>query len=115
MFDPCGVCGKRAKVNCVRCKTFEKWVHARCARVKRVFSRMNGNFECSVCRNGSNEECKNFSNSCLSELERMNSYCYLGDNRNGGKGSELAVTRRIGLDWKEFNSLSSVLCGKRHT
>ena len=47
--------------------------------------------------NGSNEECRNVSNSCLSELERVNSYCYLRDNRNGGRGSELAVRRRIGL------------------
>ena len=22
--DPCGVCGKRAKINCVRCKTFKE-------------------------------------------------------------------------------------------
>ena len=33
-IDPWGVCGKRAKVNCVRCKTCKKWVHERCARVK---------------------------------------------------------------------------------
>ena len=72
---------------------------------------MNGNFECRVCMSGAKVECKNASNGCLSELERVNSYCYLGDNL----GSELAVTRRIGLDWKAFNSVSSMLCGKRHT
>ena len=44
----------------------------------------------------------------------MNSYCYLGDNINGG-GNELAVTRRIGLSWKAFTSMSSMLCGERHT
>ena len=101
---PCDVCGKRAEVNCVKCKTCTKWIHARCARVKRVSLRMNGNFECRVCMNGSNEKCKNASNGCLGELERVNSYCYLGDNVNGGGGSELAVTRRIGLGWKTFNS-----------
>ena len=65
--------------------------------------------------NGSNEECENASNGCLGELERVNSYCYLRDNVNGGRGSELAVTRRIGLGWKAFNSMSSMLCDKRHT
>ena len=35
-IDPCGVCSERTKVNCVRCKTCKKWIHARCARVKRV-------------------------------------------------------------------------------
>ena len=57
----------------------------------------------------------NGSNGCLSELEKVNSYCYLGDNANGGRRSEPVVTRRIGLGWKAFNSMSSMLCGKRHT
>ena len=114
-IDPCGVCGKRAKVNCVRCKTCEKWFHAWCARVKRFSRRMNGNFECRVCMNGVKMECKNASNGCLGELERVNSYCYLGDKVIGGGESELAVTRRIRLGWKAFNSVSSRLCGKRHT
>ena len=60
-------------------------------------------------------KCKNVSNSCLSELERVNSYCYLEDNMNGGGKSELAITHKIGLDWKAFNDMSSMLCGKRHT
>ena len=96
-IDPCSVCGKRAKINCVRCKTCKNWVHARCARVKRVSCKMNGNFECRVCMNASKKKCNNVSNSCLSEMERVNNYCYLRDNMNGGGGSELAVTRRIGL------------------
>ena len=33
-IDPCGVCGKKAKVNCVRCKTCKKWIHARRAGVE---------------------------------------------------------------------------------
>ena len=64
--------------------------------------------------NGANVECKNASNGCLGGLQRVNS-CYLGDNVNGGEGSELAVTQRIRLGWKAFNSVSSMLCGKRHT
>ena len=112
-IDLFSVCEKRVMVNCVRCKTCKKWAYARCA--KRVSYRMNENFECKVCMNGSNEKCKNVSNSFLSELERVNNYCYLGDNVNGGGGSELAVTRRIGLGWKAFNSVSSMLRGKKHT
>ena len=114
-INPFSVCRKRAKVNCVRGKTCKKWVYARCARVKRVSCKMNGNFECRVCMNVSNKVCNNVLNVCLSELEKVNSYCYLGDNMNGGGGSELAVTRRIRLSWKVFNSMSSMLCGKRHT
>ena len=36
-IDPCSVCGKRAKVICVRFKTCKKWVHALCVRVSGVF------------------------------------------------------------------------------
>ena len=42
--------------------------------------------------NGSNEECSNVLNGYLSELKRVNNYCYLGDNMNGGGKSELAAT-----------------------
>ena len=34
---------------------------------------------------------------------------------NGGEKSELAGTRRIGLGGKAFNSVSSMVCGKRDT
>ena len=60
--------------------------------------------------NFSNEKCNNVLNVCLSELERVNNFCYLGVNMNGGGGRELAVTRKIGLGWKAFNSMSSMLC-----
>ena len=91
-IDPCSVCGKKAKVNCMRCKTCKKWIHARCARVKRVPCRMNGNFKGRVCMNGSNEECNNALNGFLGEFEKVNNYCYSKDNVNGGGESELAVT-----------------------
>ena len=92
----------------------KKWAHAHCDRVKRVSCKVNENFEYKVFMNGSNEKCKNVLNGCLSELEKVNSYYYLVDNMNGGRGRKLAVTRRIGLGWKAFNSMSSILCGKKH-
>ena len=65
--------------------------------------------------NVSNKVCNNVLNVCLSELKRVDNFLYLVDNMNGGGKSELAVTRRIGLGWKAFNSMSSMLYGKRHT
>ena len=59
--------------------------------------------------NVSNEECNNVSNVCLSELERGNNFFYLWQNMNGKAGSELAVTRRVELGWKAFNSMFSVM------
>ena len=34
--DPCGVCSLRAKANSVLCLQCDKWIHGRCAGVKRV-------------------------------------------------------------------------------
>ena len=73
-IDPCSVCGKRAKVNCVRFKTCKKWVSARCVRIKRFSCKLNGNFECRVCMNISNKVCNNVLNVCLSELKRVKNF-----------------------------------------
>ena len=61
--------------------------------------------------NVSNKVCNIDLNVYLSELERVNNYCYLRDNMNGRGGSELAVTCRKRLSWKTFNSMSSMLWG----
>ena len=53
--DPCGVCGKRVMSNSAKCRLCEKWVHARCAGVKRVITGMAGVFECKKCKNGQQE------------------------------------------------------------
>ena len=45
----------------------------------------------------------------------MKNFCYLGDRSDGGGGSDLATTTRVGWGWKAFNILSSILCGKRYT
>ena len=113
-IEPCGVCEKKAKVNFVRCKTCKKWIHAKCARVKIVSCGMNGNFESRVCMNVSNKVCNNVLNVFLGELEKVNNFYYLSDKINDGRGSELAVTRRKGLGLKAFNTMSSMLCDKKH-
>ena len=38
MVDPCGVCTLTVKANTVLCVQCGKWIHGRCARVKRVTS-----------------------------------------------------------------------------
>ena len=63
---------------------------------------MNGNFECRVCIKGSNEECKNFSNSYLSELERMNNFCCSSDFINGEEVSELSIIFGTGRHSKKY-------------
>ena len=119
-IDPCGVCGKRAKTNCIRCKTCQKWIHARCAKVRRVTESMYGTFECCVCilKSQNHQQRDNQTdevNDILKDLERVDNFCYLGDTINGDGSSELSVTRRVRLGWNAFNNLSSMLCGNRYT
>ena len=45
-IDPCGICGKRVMANSVLCVKCRKWIHGRCAKVKRVTLRLGRDFVC---------------------------------------------------------------------
>ena len=47
--DPCGVCCLRVKVNSVLCVQCGKWIHGRCAGVKRVTTKFSRYFTCRKC------------------------------------------------------------------
>ena len=44
--DPCGVCSLRVKANSVLCLQCGKWIHGRCAAVKRVTQMFSRTFAC---------------------------------------------------------------------
>ena len=48
-IDPCGVCGRRVKVNAVFCTNCARWVHGRCISMKRVTPGLAKNFVCKSC------------------------------------------------------------------
>ena len=43
-IDPCGICGKRVRANSVLCVKYRKWIHGRCAKVKRVTLKLGRDF-----------------------------------------------------------------------
>ena len=47
--DPCGLCGLTVKANSVLCVQCGKWIHDRCARVKRVTPKLHRNLKCRKC------------------------------------------------------------------
>ena len=49
-IDPCGICGKRVMANSVLCVKCRKWIHGRCAKVKRVTLRLGRDFACGRCK-----------------------------------------------------------------
>ena len=48
--DPCGICGKRVMANSVLCVKCRKWIHGRCAKIKRVTLRLGRDFVCGRCK-----------------------------------------------------------------
>ena len=50
--DPCGICGKRVMTNSVLCVKCGKWIHGRCAKVKRVTPKLARDFVCGRCEKG---------------------------------------------------------------
>ena len=116
--DPCGVCGKRVMRNSIRCTSCQKWVHARCAGVKKITNTMAENFECKKCK-----KCRELRDRVVNEqetmymedVEKVDRFCYLGDTINSGGGCEIAVARRCRFGWIKFNELAPILTGRRFT
>ena len=46
--DPCAKCGKRVMTNSVMCTKCGKWVHGKCAKMKRVTSTLAKGFVCKL-------------------------------------------------------------------
>ena len=96
--DPCAKCGKR--VMCTKCG---KWVHDRCAKMKRMTSTLAKACVCELCvytKKGivvPGEEISFFD-----QVDFVKSFCYLGDRLNASGGSEAAVIARTKIGWTKF-------------
>ena len=80
---PCAKCGKRVMENSVMCTKCVKWVHGRCAKMKRVTSTLAKGFVCELCVDAKEgivkpgEEILFFD-----QIDFVKSFCYLGDRLN---------------------------------
>ncbi|XP_006819864.1 uncharacterized protein LOC102808533, partial [Saccoglossus kowalevskii] len=110
--DPCGMCGKRVKVNSVRCVKCGKWIHGRCAKIKRVTQRLARDFACGRCKNGVGRVVEQEEKLC-DEVETVKEFTYLGDKVSVGGGCEAAVTARARFAWVKFRECGELLYGKR--
>ena len=86
-IDPCGMCGKRVMTNSVLCTVCGKWIHGRCAKVKRVTTSLATSFVCGKCKNNierivDRDEDEELCNG----VETVSGFCYLGDRINVGGG-----------------------------
>ena len=78
--DPCGVCSLRVMANSVLCLQRSKWIHGRCAGVKRVSIKFSSNFTCRKCEGNIVEAVEQEVMLC-NEVETVSEFTYLGDCR----------------------------------
>ena len=92
-------CGKRVMASSAMCTKCGKWVHGRCAKLKRVTSTLAKGFVCELCvytKEGIMEPGEELS--FLDQIDFVNSFCYLGNRLNTSGGSEAAVTARTKIE-----------------
>ena len=88
-------------VNSAMCTKCGKWVHGRCAKIKKVTSTLAKGFACKLCvdtKKGIVEPGEEIS--FFDQVEFVKSY--LGDRLNVSSRSEAAVTARTRIEWIKF-------------
>ena len=109
--DPCVVCSLRVKANSVLCLLCGKWMHGRCARLKRVAPKFSRNFACRKYEGNIGEAVEQEEKLC-DEVEAVRKFAYVGDRVSAGGGCEAAVTARTGCEWVKFRECSEFLYGR---
>ena len=98
---PCAVCGRGVGSNSILCGRCNKWTHKRCSRIKGTLLKSQ-TFACSRCKTGVKDQvlCTGLDIGNGVVLERVGSFCYLGDMLDEEGGAERAVITRIGKAWE---------------
>ena len=87
--DPRAKCGKMVMANLVMCTKCGKWVHGRCAKMKRMTFTLAKGFICELCvdiMEGIVEPGEEIS--FFDQVDFVKSFCYFGDRLNASGGSE---------------------------
>ena len=107
--DPCAKCGKRVMANSVMSRKCGKWVHGRCAKMKRANSTLAKGFVDT--KEGIVEPGEELS--FFDQVDFVKSFSYLGDRLNASGGSEAAVTARTKIGWIKFRECGELLYGRK--
>ena len=110
--DPCGVCCLGVKANCVFCVWCGKWIHCRCAGVKRVTPKVSRNFSCRKCEGNIGEAVEQEVKLC-DAVKTVREFTCLGDRVSAGGGCEAAVTARTTCGWVDFRDCGELLHDRR--
>ena len=91
--DPSAVCSLRVKANSVLCLQCGKWIHGRCAGVKRVTPSISRNFACRKCEGNIGVAVEQEEKLC-DEVETVSEFTYLCDRVSAIGECEAAVNAR---------------------
>ena len=108
--DPCAKYGKKVMANLVMCTKCGKWVHGRCAKMKRVTSTQAKEFVCKLCVDTKEEIVEPGKEiSFFHQVDFVKSFSSLRDGRNASDGSEAAVTAKTKTGWVQFRECGELL------
>ena len=110
--DPCGVCSLREKNNSVTCLQCGKWIHCRCAGMKRATPKFSGNITCRKFYGNIGEAVEQEVKSCH-EVETVLEFTYLGDRASASGGCEAAVTAGTRFGLGKLRECGELLYGRR--
>ena len=110
--DPCVVCSLRVNANSVLCVQYGKWIHGRCARVKRVTQMFSRYFACRKC-DGNIGEAMDQEEKLCDELINVGEFTYLGNRVSASVRCEAAVIARTRCLWVTFRECIELLYGRR--
>ena len=96
--DQCRVCSLRVKANSVLSVQHGRWIHGRCAGMKRVNPKYSQNFTCRKCEVYIGEAVEQ-EGKLGDEVETVRGLTYLVDRMSAGGGCEAAVTTRTRGRW----------------
>jgi hypothetical protein len=110
---PCGVCKKGVGRNSIQCSKCKKWIHKKCSKIKGKL-KSDPQFQCATCvsevfHDGMEAESLNLEMDKDCKVEKVDSFCYLGDMIGAGGGAEEASRTRVRCAWAKFNELGPIL------
>ena len=101
---------KAITVLCAQC---EKWIHGRCAGMKRVAAKFSSNFACRK-REGTVGEAVVQEETLCVNVETVWEFPYLYDSVGASEGCEAAVAVRTRRWWVKFRECGEMFSGVRY-
>ena len=96
-----GVCCKRVMANSLISSKCNFWIHARCAKIPKVFKKLAKDFICLKCISNTDFIAQPVESLC-DGIETVRSFLYLRSKVDSSGNFDAAVTPRMRSGWAKF-------------